>query len=94
MELKQVIKQIHSLMEVKNKGNKINHEEMSKKIGVSKRAYSEYYRGKNQPLAMKALLKMLNNLNNDEIVRVVRMAKDVEVKSRSKNNNDEKFIIK
>lgn len=87
MELMQVIKQIHSLMEVKNKGNKINHEDMSKKIGVSKRAYSEYYRGKNQPLAMKALLKMLNNLNNDEIVKVVRMAKEVEVKGRPSKKN-------
>lgn len=80
------------MMEVKNKGDKINHEEMSTKLGISKRAYSEYYRGNNQPLAMKVLLKMLNNLNNDEIIKVVRMAKQVEVQARPCKKKDKELI--
>lgn len=93
MELKHVIKQIHSIMEVKNQGDKINHEEMSKRIGISKRAYSEYYRGNNQPLAMKALLKMLNNLNNDEIIKVVRMANRIEVQGRPRNKQNKELTL-
>lgn len=46
---------------------------MAKRIGVQPRTYTEYSRGTNQPLAMKALLNMLNELDDEDIVKVVRL---------------------
>ena len=64
MELNDLINRIHKLIEAKA--------EMAKRIGVQHRTYVEYSRGKNQPLAMKALLNLLNELDDDEIIKVVR----------------------
>lgn len=36
---------------------------------------TEYSRGTNQPLAMKALLNLLNELNDDEIVKIMKLEK-------------------
>lgn len=49
---------------------------MAHRIGVGHRTYLEYQRGTNAPLAMKALLNLLNLLDNDEIVKVVREWKE------------------
>jgi len=72
MELKNIINRTHSLIEAKEM-KKISQSSMAKMIGVSSRTYTEYTRGTNEPLAMKALLGMLNLLDDDEIVKVVRM---------------------
>ena len=73
MEIKDIIKHIHCYMELQNNAERITQEDMAKSIGISKRAYSEYYRGNNKPLGMKVLLRMLNKLTNDEIIKIVRM---------------------
>ena len=75
MQLKNIINRTHSLVEAK-KMKKISQSSMAKKIGVSPRTYTEYTRGTNEPLAMKALLSMLNLLDDDEVVKVVRMWED------------------
>ena len=72
MELKNIINRTHSLIEAKEL-KKISQSNMAQRIGVSPRTYTEYTRGTNEPLAMKALLSMLNLLDDDEIVKVVRM---------------------
>jgi len=74
MELKNIINRTHSLVEAKEM-KKISQSNMAQRIGVSQRTYTEYTRGTNEPLAMKALLSMLNLLNDDEIVKIVRMWK-------------------
>lgn len=71
MELNDLINRIHKLIEAKEIKT-ISQAEMAKRIGVQHRTYVEYSRGKNQPLAMKALLNMLNELDDNEIVKVVR----------------------
>lgn len=45
---------------------------MARRIGVGHRTYLEYQRGTNAPLGMRALLNLLNLLDDAEIVRVVR----------------------
>ena len=82
MGIKDIVHQIHSMLEVKKKGKRIKQDEISKEIGISQRAYAEYYRGNNQPLAMKVLLRMLNKLNDKEIIQVVRMWKESEITKR------------
>ncbi|WP_104689737.1 transcriptional regulator [Helicobacter felis] len=71
MELNELINKIHKLIEAKEIKT-ISQAQMAKRIGVQHRTYVEYSRGKNKPLAMKALLNMLNELDDEEIVKVIR----------------------
>lgn len=71
MELKELIRGAHYLIEAKEK-RRVTQEIMARRIGVGHRTYLEYQRGTNAPLAMKALLNLLNFLDDDEIVKVVR----------------------
>ncbi|MEX1222418.1 MAG: hypothetical protein WEA82_09945 [Idiomarina sp.] len=71
MQLKELIRGVHHLIEAKEKG-RITQEKMALKIGVGHRTYLEYQRGTNAPLAMKALLNLLNLLGDEEIIKVVR----------------------
>ncbi|ROH87314.1 XRE family transcriptional regulator [Pseudomethylobacillus aquaticus] len=75
MELKDLIRGTHHLIEAKEK-KRITQVDMAHRIGVGHRTYLEYQRGTNAPLAMKALLNLLNLLENDEIVKVVREWKE------------------
>lgn len=71
MELKELIRGAHHLIEAKDK-KRITQEDMAQRIGVGHRTYLEYQRGTNAPLAMRALLNLLNMLDDNEIVKVVR----------------------
>lgn len=71
MQLKKLIRGAHSLVEAKEK-RRITQVEMAERVGVRYRTYTEYQRGKNAPLAMKALLNLLAMLNEEEVVKVVR----------------------
>ena len=70
MELNELIRQAHHLVEAKEKG-RITQSEMANRVGVKGRTYSEYQRGTNAPLAMKALLNLLGMLDDDELLKVV-----------------------
>jgi transcriptional regulator with XRE-family HTH domain len=76
MELNSVIKKIHRFIEANNGGDRIVHKDIAQKFGISKRTYSEYYRGQNQPIGMKALLRMLHSLEDEQILHVVKMWKE------------------
>jgi transcriptional regulator with XRE-family HTH domain len=71
VELKDLIRCAHSLVEAKEK-KRVTQDEMSQRIGVGYRTYLEYQRGTNAPLAMRALLNLLTLLDDQEILRVVR----------------------
>ena len=75
MELNKLINKIHKLIEAKEIKT-ISQPNMAKRIGVSSRTYIEYSRGTNKPLGMKALLNMLNELEDEEIVKVIRLWKE------------------
>ena len=75
MELNKLINKIHKLIEAKETKT-ISQPNMAKRIGVSSRTYIEYSRGTNKPLGMKALLNMLNELEDEEIVKVIRLWKE------------------
>lgn len=70
MELREIIRQIHHLISAKERTS-ITQLEMSHRIGVKERTYSEYMRGGNSPKGMEALLNLLAQLDDDDIVRVV-----------------------
>ena len=75
MELNTLINKIHKLIEAKEIKT-ISQPTMAKRIGVSSRTYTEYSRGTNKPLGMKALLNMLNELNDEDIVKIIRFWKE------------------
>ena len=77
MELNKLINKIHKLFMAKEIKT-ISQPNMAKRIGVSSRTYTEYSRGTNKPLGMKALLNMLNELDDDDIVKVVRLWKNTQ----------------
>ncbi|WP_181228715.1 helix-turn-helix domain-containing protein [Helicobacter pylori] len=71
MKLSQILKKIHALIESKEIQN-ISQQEMANRLGVSLRTYTEWLRDVNQPLAMRAILGMFSQLNDDDIVKIVR----------------------
>gem|GEM_PF-1984794 len=83
VELKELIRKAHHLIEAKET-KRITQDDMAHRIGVGHRTYLEYQRGTNAPLAMKALLNLLNLLDDDEIVKVVREWK----KTKEASNDD------
>lgn len=73
MKLHELLTKIHRIIEAKENTD-ISRENMALAIGVKPRTYTEYLRGKtNQPLAMKALLNLLSKLDDDEIVKLIRL---------------------
>ena len=71
VELNELIRQAHYLVEAKEVG-RITQSEMANRIGVKSRTYTEYQRGTNAPLAMKALLNLLSMLDDAELLKVLR----------------------
>jgi len=55
---------------------KISISDMSDRLGISYRTYTEYLRGKNEPKAMKAVLNLLSQLEDNEIIAVVKTWKE------------------
>lgn len=72
MELNDLINKIHKTIEAKEIDS-ISQKDMAGSIGVAPRTYTEYTRGTNKPLAMKAILNLLSKLDNDDIVKMVRL---------------------
>ena len=51
---------------------------MANRLNISERTYIEWLRETNKPIAMKAVLDMLSQLKNDDILQVVREWKNSE----------------
>ncbi len=49
---------------------------MASEIGAAARTYTEYTRGTNKPLAMKALLSLLTKLDDEDIIKMAKLWKD------------------
>ena len=72
MELNDLINKIHKTIEA-NEIMSISQPKMAEKIGVKPRTYTEYCRGTNKPLAMKALLNLLAQLDDENIIKIIRL---------------------
>lgn len=62
----------HRLIEINGGGGRITAAELSKRLKVSPRTLTEYERGTNQPTSMRALMLLLAELTDDQIVSIVR----------------------
>lgn len=70
MKLSSMLYKIHKLIESKELKS-VSQKEMAKRLGVSSRTYTEWLRGTNEPIAMRALLDMLCLLNEDDLERSI-----------------------
>lgn len=70
MSLKDTLLQIHQGIEAKEL-QKISKKEMAARLSIATITYVEWLRGKNEPSAMKAMLKMLSILNDERLLMVI-----------------------
>ena len=61
-----------------NKGRKMTYKEVADEIGVSERTFSEWSRGKNQPLTLQAFIRLLSGLDEQQIKAVLQAALNTE----------------
>jgi predicted transcriptional regulator len=62
----------HRLIEINEGGMRITTAELSKRMKISARTLTEYERGTNHPTSMRALLLLLGQLRDEQIVDMVR----------------------
>lgn len=70
MNTTDLLKKAHFLIEAKEEKS-ISYAAMSERLGISERTYTEYRRGTNSPKAMRAILNLLTQLNDDDVMRVI-----------------------
>jgi len=80
MELKDVYKQCHRIIETQDKQD-YGNAEIAKRIGVTKQTYEKYKRGEITPLSVNAVLNLLSCMNDEHIIQIIR---DWEKKSKRK----------
>ena len=72
MDLVDVFNMLHNAIESQHMGKKISQKEMAKKLGVSMRTYQDWKLGNSAPQAARVVMEMLGELEDEDIVRVVR----------------------
>lgn len=66
-----LLREAHHRVEAKEQA-RVSQAEMAHRLGISPRTYAEYLRGTNAPLGMGAVLRLLAQLPDKEMVVVVR----------------------
>lgn len=78
MILSDIFNILHNAVESKYFGKKISQKDMAKKIGVSMRTYQDWKLGISKPMSALAVIKMLSELDNEEVLRVIKQIKSLE----------------
>lgn len=72
MKTNDIFNLLHNAVESKYLGKKISQREMADKLGVSMRTYQDWKIGNSQPQAATAIFKMLGELDEEDLVRLVK----------------------
>ncbi len=72
METKDIFNLLHNAVESKFLGKKISQREMAKRLGISMRTYQDWKLGNSNPQAATAIFKMLSELDDDDLLHVVK----------------------
>jgi putative transcriptional regulator len=72
MQIDDLFNILHNALEYENNGKKISLKDMALNLGISMRTYQDWKLGRAKPQAAATVMKMLGQLNDDEIVRAVR----------------------
>ena len=90
MKSKDLFNILHNAVEAQYFGRKISQKEMADKIGISMRTYQDWKLGKSNPQAAPAIFKMLAELDEDDLLRVVKKISKV-VKDDTINTDRERW---
>ena len=80
MQINDLFNILHNSLESKNNGKKISLKDMSFLLGISMRTYQDWKLGRAKPQAAGVVMKMLGQLDDDEIIRAVRKINSLEEK--------------
>jgi len=72
MQIDDLFNILHNSLESKNNGKKISLKDMATSLGIPMRTYQDWKLGRAKPQAATIVMKMLGELDDDEIIRAVR----------------------
>lgn len=72
MKIDDLFNILHNSLESQNNGKKISLKNMALSLGISMRTYQDWKLGRAKPQAAAAVMKMLGQLDDDEVIRTVR----------------------
>ena len=72
MQINDLFNILHNSLESQNNGRKISLKDMALSLGISMRTYQDWKLGRAKPQAASVVIKMLGELDDDEIIRAVR----------------------
>jgi DNA-binding transcriptional regulator YiaG len=72
MQIDDLFNILHNSIESQNNGRKISLKDMASSLGISMRTYQDWKLGRAKPQAASVVLKMLDKLDDEEIIRAVR----------------------
>ncbi|WP_297441333.1 XRE family transcriptional regulator [Sulfurimonas sp.] len=78
MKIDDLFNILHNSLESKNNGKKISLKEMALSLGISMRTYQDWKLGRAKPQAARVVMKMLGQLDDEEIIRAVRKINKLE----------------
>lgn len=77
MKTKDIFNILHNAVESKFLGKKISQREMAEKLEVSMRTYQDWKLGNSKPQAAVAIFKLLTELDDDDVLRVVKRIRGI-----------------
>ncbi len=72
MQIDDLFNILHNSLESQNNGKKISLKDMANRLGIAMRTYQDWKLGRAKPQAASTVMRMLGELDDDEIVRAVR----------------------
>jgi DNA-binding transcriptional regulator YiaG len=72
MQINDLFNILHNSIESQHNGKKISLKDMANSLGISMRTYQDWKLGRAKPQAASVVIKMLGELEDDEIIRAVR----------------------
>jgi DNA-binding transcriptional regulator YiaG len=72
MESKDLFNILHNAVEAQHYGKKISQKKMAERLNISMRTYQDWRLGNSKPQAAIAIFKMLGELDEEDMVRVVK----------------------
>jgi len=78
MQIDDLFNILHNSLESQNNGKKISLKDMSNSLGISMRTYQDWKLGRAKPQAAITVMKMLGQLDDEEIIRAVRKINKLE----------------
>jgi len=78
MQINDLFNILHNSLESQNNGKKISLKDMANSLGIAMRTYQDWKLGRAKPQAASTVMRMLGQLEDEEIIRAVRKINKLE----------------